>query len=163
MKTLLTITVLLLLISCENKTDQKITEEIPAIESDEPIFDSIKAQQYGADEYGMKQYVIAFLKKGPKRDLDSTSAYDLQMAHMENIGNMAEAGQLVLAGPFMDDGDLRGIYVFNVKTVEEAQALTETDPAIKAGSLVMELLPWYGSAALMGINDEHKRVAKTLF
>jgi uncharacterized protein YciI len=55
---------------------------------------------------------------------------------------MSDACQLILAGPFMGDGEIRGIYIFNVKTLEEAKALTETDPAIQAGSLVMELLPW---------------------
>ena len=163
MRTLIIITTTILLLSCNNNSKEETIVKIDTHETDELIFDSIKAQQYGADEYGMKQYVIAFLKKGPNRDLDSADAYDLQMAHMENIGKMADAGQLVLAGPFMGDGEIRGIYVFNVTTVEEAQTLTETDPAIKAGSLVMELLPWYGSAALMGINNEHKRVAKTLF
>ncbi len=150
-----------LLLSCSNQSSKDIIVETTTEKKiAEPVFDSIKAQKYGADTYGMKQYVIAFLKKGPNRGLDSADAYNLQMAHMENIGKMAEAGQLVLAGPFMGNGDIRGIYVINVKTVEEAKALTETDPAIKAGSLIMELLPWYGSAALMGINDEHKRVAK---
>ena len=163
MKKISIILVILILFSCKNNVEPKKNIPIPVVESNEPIFDSIKAQKYGADEYGMKQYVIAFLKKGPNRDLDSTSAYDLQMAHLKNIGRMADAGQLVLAGPFVDDGELRGIYVFNVTSVKEAQVLTETDPAIKAGSLTMELLPWYGSAALMGVNDEHKKVAKTFF
>ncbi len=79
---------------------------------------------------------------------------------MKNTNKMAETDQLVLAGPFIHD---RGIYIVNVSTVDEAKALIETDPEIKAGSLVMELLPWYGSAALMGINNEHKRVGKTPF
>jgi hypothetical protein len=56
--------------------------------------------------------------------------------------------------------DLRGIYIFNVDNIAEAEALTNTDPAIKAGSLRMELREWYGSAALMGVNDLHKKVAK---
>ena len=69
----------------------------------------------------------------------------------------------MLAGPFLDTGDLRGIYIFDVKTIEEAEALTKTDPAIQAGSLIMELKPWYGSAALMELNQRHKRVTKTHF
>jgi uncharacterized protein YciI len=76
---------------------------------------------------------------------------------------MAEAGQLVLAGPFLDDGDLRGIYIFNVKTVEEAEALTNTDPAIQAGRLKMELKEWYGSAALMAVNGLHKSLSRQSF
>ena len=109
----------------------------------------------------MRQYVMAFLKRGSNRDRDSLATANLQKAHMENIGKLAEAGKLVLAGPFFGDGDIRGIYIFDVKTVAEAKALTETDPAIQAGSLIMELHPWYGSAALMKINELHERVAKT--
>ena len=79
---------------------------------------------------------------------------------MQNIIRMATEGTLVLAGPFLDQGEVRGIYIFNVATVAEAEALTNTDPAIQAGRLVMELHPWYGSAALMEVNQLHKRVQK---
>lgn len=123
-------------------------------------FDAALATRLGADEYGMKQYVMAFLKAGPHRDQDSATAANLQKAHLKNIMRMAEEGTLVLAGPFFDDGDIKGIYLFNVKTIEEAQKLTETDPAIKAGRLAMELHPWYGSAALMEVNRIHKMVEK---
>ena len=66
----------------------------------------------------------------------------------------------MLAGPFEDSGELRGIYIFDVRTVAEAEALTKTDPAIQAGSLVMELHPWYGSAALPLLAPLHKKVQK---
>lgn len=123
-------------------------------------YDPRRAQVAGADEYGMKKYVMAFLKRGPSRDRSQEEAEALQRAHLDNISKLAEAGKLVLAGPFLDDGELRGIYIFNVETVEEAQALTATDPAIKAGSLVMDLVPWYGSAGLMEVNRLHKVMAK---
>lgn len=123
-------------------------------------FDSTQISDFGADDYGMKQYVIAFLKKGPNRDFEQSKADSLQMAHLENIGKMAEVGKLVLAGPFIEDGDLRGIYIFNVSTIEEAEALTNSDPAIQAGSLIMELKPWYGSAALMAVNEIHNVLSK---
>jgi uncharacterized protein YciI len=123
-------------------------------------YDSILAAKVGADDYGMRQYVMAFLKAGPNRDQDSTTAANLQTAHLENIGRLAEAGKLSLAGPFMDNGEMRGIYIFNVTTIEEAKKLTETDPAIQAGRLEMELHPWYGSAALMEVNNLHNRLQK---
>jgi len=129
-------------------------------EAEATAFDAELAKKLDADPYGMHQYVMAFLKAGPNRTTDSLEAAKLQAAHMENIGRMAEEGTLVLAGPFLDGGDLRGIYIFDVKTVEEAEALTSTDPAIQAGSLVMELHPWYGSAAVMGINDVHNRISE---
>jgi len=125
-----------------------------------PTYDSVTAKKYGADDYGMKKYVFAFLKRGANRDLPPEKARDLQMAHLKNIERMAKEGKLVLAGPFMDRGDLRGIYIFNVESIEEAEQLTNTDPAIQAGSLAMELKEWYGSAALMALNDLHKTVQK---
>lgn len=124
-------------------------------------YDSTLATKLRADEYGMAQYVMAFLKAGPNRSQDSLTAANLQKAHLANITRMADEGKLVLAGPFMDDGEVRGIYIFKVKTVEEARALTATDPAIQAGRLVMELHPWYGSAVLPLIVPLHHRVAKT--
>ncbi|MEM9722236.1 MAG: YciI family protein [Bacteroidota bacterium] len=150
---------LLALFSCSFPPQPK-ERELNA-QHEEPLgYDPDLATRLKADEYGMGQYVMAFLKRGPNRDLDSLEAVELQRAHMENIGKLAQAGKLLLAGPFMDDGDLRGIYIFDVKTVEEAQALTETDPAIQAGSLVMELHPWYGSAAVREINSLHTRISK---
>jgi len=131
------------------------------IAQDNSKYDDSLAQKLGADDYGMKQYVLAYLKKGPNRDLSKEEAAELQKAHLANIGKMAAAGKLVLAGPFLDDGETRGIYIFNVKTIEEAKVLTETDPAIIAGSLVMELHPWYGSAAIMMVNEIHGQVAKS--
>lgn len=154
-----------ILLSCENnpisiETNLSTTKEPTPDTGSISLFDSIRAQKLGADDYGMRAYVMAFLKRGPNRTQDSALASQLQMAHMENIGRLADAGKLALAGPFFGDGDLRGIYIFAVETVEEAKALTETDPAIKAGSLEMELVQWYGSAALMEVNEIHKLISK---
>ncbi|TVP16298.1 hypothetical protein AYI87_02440 [Shewanella sp. KCT] len=123
-------------------------------------YDAELAARVGADEYGMKRYVMAMLKSGPNRSQSEVEAERLQRAHLDNIGRLAEEGKLVLAGPFLEEGNLRGIYIFNVTSVEEAKALTESDPAIKAGRLVMELHPWYGSAALMEVNRLHHKLAK---
>jgi uncharacterized protein YciI len=91
----------------------------------------------------MKIYYMAFLKKGPNRSHDSITSVKIQDAHMAHINKMAADGKLTPAGPFMDEGELRGIFIFNVKTMEEAKALSEADPAVKAGRLIMELHPWY--------------------
>ncbi|MCB0472560.1 MAG: hypothetical protein KDC69_07840 [Flavobacteriaceae bacterium] len=130
-------------------------------ESENKTYDEKLAKELGADDYGMKKYVIAFLKKGPNRDRTPEESAKLQRGHLDNIVRMANEGLLVLAGPFLDNGELRGIYVFNVETVEEAKKLTETDPAIQAGSLVMELHPWYGTAALPMLKEYYDKIAKT--
>jgi uncharacterized protein YciI len=124
------------------------------------LYDSALAARLGADDYGMRSYVMAFLKPGPNRGQDSATAASIQRAHLENIRRLAQAGKLVLAGPFEDDGPFAGIFVFDVPTVDEARALTETDPAVKAGRLTLELHPWYGSAALREVSGLHARIAK---
>ena len=134
--------------ACNNQA----TEEVVVEDSSIPL-----KEKYGADEYGMRKYVMAFLYRGPNQNLDSAKAAELQKLHLENISRLAEVGKLSLAGPFMDTGDLRGIYIFNVENIEEARKLTETDPAIQKGSLRMELKPWYGSAALVEANSIHNR------
>jgi len=133
------------------------------VETTEAKYDSLLAQKYGADEYGMRKYVMAFLLRGPNQDLPKAEADALQAQHMSNIDRMAEEGKLSLAGPFFGDGELRGIYIFNVDSIEEAKALTNSDPAIKAGVLEMDLQEWYGSAAVMSIPEMHKRLQKTSF
>lgn len=125
------------------------------------VYDSLLAQKYGADEYGMKVYVMAFLKSGKEKTASAEESNALQMEHLKNIIRLSNEGKLLLAGPFMDNGDIRGIYVFDVKTIEEAKELTSTDPAIKAGVLEMELRLWYGSAAMMELNNLHNTIQKT--
>ncbi len=138
---------------------QEVSESTQSDPTEEK-YDSLMAKSLGADMYGMHQYVMAFLKRGPNRTLDSIKSMELQRAHLDNIHRLSEEGKLVLAGPFLDTGDLRGIYIFDVKTVEEAENLTHTDPAIQAGSLIMELKPWYGSAALMKVGEIHDKISK---
>jgi uncharacterized protein YciI len=147
-----------LISGCE---DPDLTADESQISDTDIIYDAELAGELGADNYGMRQYVIAFLKEGPNRSQDSTRAAELQRGHLDNIRWLAEEGKLVLAGPFMDSEEVRGLFVFNVRTVEEARELTETDPAIKAGWLAMELRPWYGSAALMEVNNIHSRISQT--
>ncbi len=126
-----------------------------------PTYDSILAKKLGADERGMKKYVFCILKTGPATITDKAKKDSLFARHMKNIGRMAEEGKLAIAGPFMkNERQYRGIYIFNVATIEEAQKLTETDPAIKAGVFVVELTEWYGSASLMATPEIHKKLEK---
>lgn len=125
------------------------------------LYDPELAAEVGADKYGMKKYVIAFLYRGDRvGEYTDQQRSDIQAGHMANINRMSEEGQLVMAGPFFGNEDLRGLYIFAVETLEEAEELTSTDPAIKAGVLKMELKEWYGSAALMLMTELHMKVAE---
>ena len=86
---------------------------------------------------------MVFLKKGPNRSQDSVTAAKIQEAHLENIGKQVKSGKMVMAGPFMDDGNLRGLFLYDCPA-EEAKGLIEMDPAIVAGRLSYEMRPWYG-------------------
>ena len=123
-------------------------------------YDSTLAKKLNADDYGMKQYIMAFLMKGPNRIHDSTESMEIQKAHLKNIVRLANEGKLIIAGPFLDDTDIRGIFIFNVESIEEAKQLTESDPAVKAGVLTMKLHPWYGPAILPEVIKLNEKLQK---
>lgn len=131
---------------------------------DKPVYDSILAKKLGADDYGMKKYVFCILKTGQANITDKAIKDSLFAGHMKNINRLAEEGKLAVAGPFMkNDRNYRGLYIFNVTTIEEAEKLTLTDPAIKAGIFVVELTEWYGSASLIETPELHKKIQKKHF
>lgn len=125
-------------------------------------YDADLAKKLGADEYGMKVYVFCILKTGPNDDKIKGKERDaIFSGHMSNIGRLAKEGKLAVAGPFeKNDRAYRGLFIFNVPTVEEAEKLVVTDPAVKAGIFIAELTPWYGSASLMATPEIHRKIAK---
>jgi uncharacterized protein YciI len=138
-----------------------LTQGISAQTKEPPVkkYNEELAKKLGADDYGMKKYVVAFLKSG-KAVFSKEESAKIFQAHLNNIVRLSNEGKMIVAGPFLDGRELRGIYIFNVETIEEAQKLTESDPAIKAGALIFELHPWYGSAALQEILQIHKTIEK---
>jgi uncharacterized protein YciI len=97
----------------------------------------------GDTTYVMKKYWFCLLTAGPERSQDSATVMNIQRAHLAHLDEMAEAGKLVVAGPFADDGNWRGILIFNAKNEEEVRTLVEQDPAVKAGRLAYEIHPWW--------------------
>ncbi|HNY56052.1 MAG TPA: YciI family protein [Chitinophagales bacterium] len=91
----------------------------------------------------MKQYYFVMLTKGNNRTQDSVTAAQIQKAHLENIGRLANAGKIIVAGPFGDDGNWRGIFIFDAASKEEVEQLLQTDPAVSAGRLAYEIHPWW--------------------
>lgn len=125
-----------------------------------PDYDEKLAKEVGADDYGMRSYVFCVLKTGPAKIEDAAKRNEIFRGHFANMGKLAEQGKLVLAGPFGDAEPWRGMYIFNVTTIEEAEELVKTDPAVAAGIFEYELKKLYGSAALMKINEIHSKVQK---
>jgi uncharacterized protein len=114
-----------------------------------PDYDPQLAAKLEADDYGMKNYVLVILKTGKAKIENKDALNTLFKGHMSNIQRLVKEGLLYVAGPFgQNELTYRGLFILNVKTKEEAQALCDTDPAIKAGVFDVDLITWYGSAAL---------------
>jgi uncharacterized protein YciI len=125
-----------------------------------PSFDSALAQRLGADDYGMRNYVLVILKTGPSPMPKGEKRTEMFKGHFANIQRLAAEGKLAAAGPFDGADGWRGMFIFAVKDIEEAKALTATDPVIQNGEMVAEYHKLYSSAALMLINETHEKISK---
>lgn len=125
-----------------------------------PKFDAELAKKVGADKFGMRNYVVVFLRTGPTKIADKDELNKIFAGHLANINRLAAEGKLAIAGPFSKDPDYRGMFIFAVETPEEAKLLVETDPAVKAGVLIADYHKWWGSAALMEVNRLHDIVTE---
>lgn len=122
-------------------------------------YDAALAQRLGADARGMRSYVLVILRTGPTRVPDGEARDAMFAGHFANIQRLADAGKLVLAGPFDDaGGDWRGLFVFAVDSVDQARALVASDPVIRQGEMVAEYHRWYGSAAAMMLPEIHRKL-----
>lgn len=108
-----------------------------------PVMSQEKKHSESLDKEEMKTYFLVFLKEGPNRSQDSATAAEIQKGHMAHLTKMYNEGKMDLAGPMMDDTKLKGICVYNVENLETAKSLAESDPAVKAGRLIVEVHPWY--------------------
>jgi uncharacterized protein YciI len=119
------------------------------VKNNNPNFDPVLAAKLGADDYGMKSYVLVILKSGNNKTNDDATKNAAFRGHMDNIKRLVAMDKLIVAGPMgNNDMSYRGIFILNVPTLEEAAELLKSDPAIKAKYLDAELYNWYGSAAL---------------
>ncbi|WP_343624797.1 YciI family protein [Flavobacterium lindanitolerans] len=146
------ILLILTLVSCFKANAQTVN----------PNYDSKLAESLGADDYGMKMYVLAILKTGSNKIDDKEKLNELFKGHMDNINRLAKDGKLIVAGPLKkNDKNYRGIFILNAKTIEEANELLLTDPAIKEKLFEVEVFEWYGSAALPEYLKIHDKIEKT--
>jgi len=121
------------------KSIKQIKEELNA--KGFQTFDYVDAKT--KDTFLMQQYFIAFLKRGPIRNQNEEEAALLQEAHLAHLSKMYELGYADISGPFGDDGEIRGITIYNVPTQKMADSLANSDPMVKAGRLEIEIHPWW--------------------
>ena len=107
------------------------------------VFDYIDGES--GDTVLMQQYYIAFLKSGPNRSQTKSEADSLQALHLAHLARMYQEGYADISGPFGDDGEIRGITIYNTPTQEIADSLANMDPMVKSGRLVIEIHPWWAA------------------
>jgi uncharacterized protein YciI len=134
----------------------------PAAAQDQPAvkYDAALARSLGADDMGMRSYVLVILKTGPNKMADGEGRKKMFAGHFANIQRLAAEKKLVLAGPLDGVEGRRGIFVFNTPDIEEAKKFVATDPVIVNGEMVAEYHKFYGSAALMAVNAMHAKIDK---
>lgn len=156
MKNVLKLLVLTFICSCGNpkvnremdntlEEPTKTTAEIKKELTDKgyEIFDYVDKDT--KDTVLMQQYFIAFLKSGPIRSQTKEEADSLQSLHLAHLSSMYQLGYADISGPFGDDGDIKGITIYNTPTFEMADSLANMDPMVKAGRLVIEMHPWWAA------------------
>jgi uncharacterized protein YciI len=127
-----------------------------------PNYDKALADSLGANEYGMKAYVLVILKTGSNTSLAKNESDSLFAGHMKNIMRLADEGKLVVSGPMKkNDRSYRGIFILNVPSIEDDKSLMAADPAITGKLLDVEYYQWFGSAALPMYLPFHKKIEKT--
>lgn len=118
------------------------------------IFEETLEEQVAEEMAPMRGYWMGVIKRGPKyaEERSEVEAAALQKAHLDRIGEVAAEGKMILAGPFGPqegvDDPLIGLFLYTVKTREEAEALAASDPAVIAGRLRVEIVEWWGVSGI---------------
>jgi uncharacterized protein YciI len=126
-------------------------------------FDADLAKSVGADDFGMRPYVLVILKTGPTPLPAGKERDEVFKGHFANMKRLTDERKLAVAGPLDGVQTRRGIFILAVKDIEEARQLTATDPVIASGEMSADFHRFYSSAALMLVNENHKKLAKKNF
>ncbi|MBN2637573.1 MAG: hypothetical protein JXR65_00635 [Bacteroidales bacterium] len=115
-----------------------------------PNYNKELANKLGGDVYGMKSYFLVILKTGTNKTTNKQLISKSFRGHLDNINRLVEEGKIIVAGPLgKNEHHYRGIFILNnIKSLDEAKKMLQSDPAIKNGLLDYDIFSWYGSAAL---------------
>lgn len=154
-KIFITILLLTSIVSCKKQSENNVvSENVEVKKTLKQLKEELNAKGFQTFDYVdekskdtilMQQYFMAFLKSGPTRSQTKQEADSLQTLHLAHLSKMYELGYADISGPFGDNGDIRGITIYNVPTLKIADSLANSDPMVKAGRLIIEIHPWWAA------------------
>ena len=154
-KTCLFFLTMILVVSCKKQPEQTVLPITKPVEkTSRQLKEELEVKGFKTfdliddrtkDTILMQQYFIAFLKSGPNRSQTKEVVDSLQTLHLAHLSKMYALGYADISGPFGDNGEIRGITVYNVPTLKMADSLANMDPMVKAGRLIVEIHPWWAA------------------
>ena len=97
--------------------------------------------------YEMGTFYLALLLRNP--DLKTQPPTELVQKHLNHLSSLVEKQKVIALGPFVGEGAVSGIVVMDVSTPEEARALMDEDPVVKAGNMKPHILKWWAAKGIM--------------
>ena len=162
MKFITVLCILLLTLGCQEGIRKEVegpdTKPLREGKSTKEIKEAMEAKGFQTFDYVdeaskdtilMQQYFIVFLKRGPTRSKSKAEADSLQQLHLAHLSRMYTEGFADISGPFGDDGEIRGITIYNTPTQEMADSLAHVDPMVQSGRLVIEVHPWWAAKGFL--------------
>jgi uncharacterized protein YciI len=147
-----------LLLAALGMAGNAMAQEATKAQAPKAAYDAALAQKFGADEMGMRSYVLVILHSGPVPVPAGEARDAMFRGHFANMKRLAAEGTLVLAGPLDGVDGWRGLFILAVDGIDAAKAAVATDPVVIQGEMVPEFHVYYGSAGLMAVNELHARI-----
>ena len=135
----------ILLVSCHSVKEQNTKMYNPTKKEIVKTNHETFSYKEGDSTYVMQKYFLVLLKKGKNRTHSKEEAAEIQKQHMAHISWLDKTGKISLAGPSENHETVAGFLLFNTETMKEADSLANLDPAVKAGRLEVETLPWWAA------------------
>ncbi len=136
------------------RSDINHSPEAPDATSVRSVREDLEQKGYKTFEYVdessqdtilMQQYFIVFLKRGTTHSATEAERDSLQALHLAHLSRMYTEGHADISGPFGDDGEIRGITIYNTPTLAMADSLAHLDPMVQSGRLQIEVHPWWAA------------------
>ncbi len=93
------------------------------------------ADQKSGPQSAMRDYIFTYLVLDHPEELSEDEMSTAMAGHFSNMTKMAEAGDLLIAGPLAEpriDETYRGIFVFATDDIEKGRSLVASDPSVIA-------------------------------